>query len=59
MADELGGDDRLVAFMQYMRVLVVVLLTPLLVAAWGGGGGGDAPSEAAARHTDTTGCSPR
>ena len=32
MADELGGDDRLVAFMQYLRVLVVVLLTPLLVA---------------------------
>lgn len=32
MADELGGDDRLVAFMQYARVLIVVLLTPLLVA---------------------------
>ncbi len=31
MADELGADDRLVAFMQYMRVLVVVLLTPLLI----------------------------
>jgi len=31
MADDLGGDDRLVAFMQYARVLVVVLLTPLLV----------------------------
>jgi membrane AbrB-like protein len=31
MADDLGGDDRLVAFMQYLRVLVVVLLTPLLV----------------------------
>ena len=46
MAGELGGDDRLVAFMQYMRVLVVVLLTPLLVLAWGGGGGGEAPSEA-------------
>ena len=25
MADDLGGDDRLVAFMQYLRVLVVVL----------------------------------
>ena len=33
MADDLGGDDRLVAFMQYLRVLVVVLLTPLLIAA--------------------------
>jgi uncharacterized protein len=32
MADDLGGDDRLVAFMQYLRVLVVVLLTPILVA---------------------------
>jgi uncharacterized protein len=31
MADDLGGDDRLVAFMQYARVLLVVLLTPLLV----------------------------
>jgi membrane AbrB-like protein len=30
MARDLGGDDRLVAFMQYARVLVVVLLTPLL-----------------------------
>jgi membrane AbrB-like protein len=32
MADELGADDRLVAFMQYVRVLIVVLLTPLFVA---------------------------
>src|SRR4051795_3231813 len=31
MANELGGDDRLVAFMQYLRVLIVSLLTPLLV----------------------------
>jgi membrane AbrB-like protein len=31
MARELGGDDRLVAFMQYARVLVVVLLTPVLI----------------------------
>jgi hypothetical protein len=31
MADELGGDDRLVAFMQYLRVLVVTLLTPIIV----------------------------
>ena len=29
MARELGADDRLVAFMQYLRVLIVVLLTPL------------------------------
>jgi hypothetical protein len=31
MADDLGGDDRVVAFMQYARVLIVVLLTPVLV----------------------------
>jgi uncharacterized protein len=31
MADELGADSRLVAVMQYLRVLVVVVLTPLLV----------------------------
>jgi uncharacterized protein len=41
MARDLGGDDRLVAFMQYLRVLVVVLLTPLLVAiAFPGSGAG-------------------
>jgi len=41
MSGELGADDRLVAFMQYLRVLVVVLLTPLLVAvAFPGHGGG-------------------
>jgi uncharacterized protein len=41
MADDLGGDDRLVAFMQYVRVLLVVLLTPLLVAlAFPGHGAG-------------------
>lgn len=33
MADELGADDRLVAIMQYLRVLVVVVLTPILVGA--------------------------
>jgi membrane AbrB-like protein len=32
MAHELGADDRLVAVMQYLRVLVVVVLTPILVA---------------------------
>jgi membrane AbrB-like protein len=30
MADELGADSRLVAFMQYLRVLVVVLVAPLV-----------------------------
>jgi uncharacterized protein len=32
ISGELGADDRLVAFMQYLRVLLIVLLTPLLVA---------------------------
>ena len=46
MAEDLGADDRLVAFMQYLRVLVIVLLTPVIVAiafpghATGGAGGG-------------------
>jgi uncharacterized membrane protein AbrB (regulator of aidB expression) len=31
MAGDLGADDRLVAFMQYLRVLIITLLTPLLV----------------------------
>jgi membrane AbrB-like protein len=45
MADELGADARLVAFMQYLRVLVVVLSIPVIVAlgfpAAGGGPGPD------------------
>jgi uncharacterized protein len=31
MADELHADDRLVAFMQYLRVLIVVSATPVLM----------------------------
>jgi uncharacterized protein len=38
MTRELGGDDRLVAFMQYARVLVVVLLTPILAGIFFPGG---------------------
>jgi membrane AbrB-like protein len=37
---ELGADERLVAVMQYLRVLVIVVLTPLVVGIAGGGGGG-------------------
>jgi membrane AbrB-like protein len=44
MASDLGADDRLVAFMQYLRVLVVVVLTPLLIAVTGGHGGSSPPS---------------
>jgi membrane AbrB-like protein len=32
MSGELGADDRLVAFMQYLRVLIVVASTPLFIA---------------------------
>src|SRR6185369_4839316 len=38
MAGDLGGDDRLVAFMQYARVLVVVLATPVLAGVLFPGG---------------------
>lgn len=45
MAHELGGDDRLVAFMQYLRVLVVVLVTPLAAGLlFGEGASGSAPA---------------
>ena len=37
MSGELGADDRLVAFMQYLRVLVVVLITPVGIALFFGG----------------------
>ena len=32
LAGQLGADDRLVAFMQYLRVLLIVLLMPVVVA---------------------------
>jgi uncharacterized protein len=32
MAESFGADVRLVAFMQYLRVLVIVVLTPLIVS---------------------------
>jgi uncharacterized protein len=45
ISDDLGGDDRLVAFMQYLRVLVVVLVTPALVGViFPGAHAGAAPS---------------
>lgn len=39
MSDELGADARLVAFMQYLRVLVVVLTAPLIATLVLGAGG--------------------
>lgn len=47
MARELGGDDRLVAFMQYLRVLIVVLVTPLIAGlAFGSHASAAAPTTA-------------
>ena len=40
MTHDLGGDDRLVAFMQYLRVLLIVLFTPVLVAVFFPSAGG-------------------
>jgi membrane AbrB-like protein len=37
MSGDLGADDRLVAFMQYLRVLVIVVLTPVGIALFFGG----------------------
>ena len=42
MSGELGADDRLVAFMQYLRVLVVVVTTPVVIAIFFGGDHGGA-----------------
>ena len=41
---DLGADERLVAVMQYLRVLVIVVLTPIVVGIVGGGDGGRAVS---------------
>ncbi len=62
MADELGADGRLVAFMQYLRVLVVVLIAPLvahLVLTPGDGSATDAGPAGAGLPLDllfTAGC---
>jgi hypothetical protein len=54
MADDLGGDDRLVAFMQYFRVLVVVLVTPALVGViFPGAHAGSAPTSGPVLGTAT------
>jgi membrane AbrB-like protein len=46
LSGELGADDRLVAFMQYLRVLVVVVLTPVGIAVFFGGHHGSAGAAA-------------
>lgn len=48
MAPELGGDARLVAFSQYLRVFVILLLTPIVVTVAFGGGAHPAPAAPAA-----------
>jgi membrane AbrB-like protein len=45
MADELGADARLVAFMQYLRVLLIVAFTPIAAGVLFGAHGGNVPSE--------------
>lgn len=54
LSDELGADGRLVAFMQYLRVLVVVLIAPLVAYALldDGGGSGSAAGAATAAADD-------
>lgn len=42
---DLGADERLVAVMQYLRVLVIVVLAPVVAGVAGGGGSG-APTPA-------------
>jgi membrane AbrB-like protein len=51
MSGDLGADDRLVAFMQYLRVLAVVLLTPLGIAIFFGAGDGAAAGAGASVGT--------
>lgn len=47
IADELGADNRLVAVMQYLRVLVIIALTPVIaVALYPAGDGGAAVAAA-------------
>lgn len=49
MARDLGADQRLVAVLQYLRVVVVVVVTPLIAAAaFGSGGGAEAGTGIAA-----------
>jgi uncharacterized protein len=44
MARELGADERMVAVLQYLRVLLIVVLMPVVaVVAYGGSAGGDGP----------------
>jgi membrane AbrB-like protein len=48
VSGELGADDRYVAFMQYLRVLLIVLITPVLTPILFPGGAAAAPATAGA-----------
>jgi membrane AbrB-like protein len=43
MSEGFGGDPRLVAFMQFLRVMLVALVASLVARLWGGHGGGARP----------------
>jgi uncharacterized protein len=55
MASELRADDRLVAFMQYLRVLIVVAATPLLMTLAFPGHHAGSPDDGAALLGDVEG----
>lgn len=44
MAESFGADVRLVAFMQYLRVMVVALVATLVTRLWTGASGGASPA---------------
>ena len=47
MARDLGADDRMVAVLQYLRVLLIVVLMPVAATTvYGASTGGGAPAEA-------------
>ena len=47
MARDLGADDRMVAVLQYLRVLIIVVAMPVVATTvYGGSGSGDGPARA-------------
>ncbi|MFC2969391.1 AbrB family transcriptional regulator [Acidimangrovimonas pyrenivorans] len=48
MSEAFGADQRLVAFMQYLRVLIVAIVAPLIAHFWGAPGGAGPTAAAAA-----------
>lgn len=58
IAAELGADQRLVAVVQYLRVLVIVLAMPAVAAALSSGAGADAGTGAAGAAAGTAAGAP-